>query len=701
MKRRGFLGLAAGGLTVAFALPGCSLLPVLPKRPLPSAEDAMSWLRHEQGCYTLYLPRAEMGQNVLTALKQVACEELGVAWAAVQVRLPDTRTTRRVKATVGSDSIREFALPLAQACATLRDALARGQTQGLLAAEPRTVESLRSFAGRGRHVGRSVPLEQGPAIVRGAPLYAADVRLPGMVYGRVLRAPVSPELASRAKALSEDAARAVPGFVALLRDAGLRLGGSEGVGIVARTPGALVRIEAALAVEWHVEGGFEATDVDALIDVNARLAKGGLAHRLRDDAVDAQAPWDIDLLLQVPLAAHGALEPRAAVAQWLQPEGLLRLWVGSQDIFYQRDAVARQLGLDEAQVNVQACRIGGAFGARMLCTVEMEAAVLARRLGVTVKVQWSRAQELQQGFHRPPSQHRIRARLHEGRVQQWWHAFATSHILFTNAAMPRWMQTVSSFVGDAGAARNAQLPYTVPQQRTEFDLVRLPVFTGPWRGLGAGPNAFALETAWDLLADKAGADPLAFRLAHIDDPRLAVVLRQAARLGRWGHVLPVAAGKLRARGLACGIYKGMSYAATVAEVEVDAASGEWRVLGLSCVHDCGHVINPDQVRAQCEGNLVWGLAMVLSDGLPLGHSAVAAGSFAEAPMPLLSQVPPLAVELIESTLPPTGAGETGMVCAAAAIANALAAASGCRATRLPVRASDMLAAMQIQATTRR
>lgn len=700
MKRRGFLGLAAGGLTIAIALPGCSLLPVLPRRPLPTAEDAMSWLRHEQGRYTLYLPRAEMGQNMLTALKQVACEELGVAWAAVQVRMPDTRSIRRVKATVGSDSIREFALPLAQACATLRDALALGQTQGLLAAEPRPVESLRSFAGRGRHVGRSAPLEQGPAIVCGAPLYAADVRLPGMVYGRVLRAPVSPELASRVKTLREDAARAVPGFVALLRDPGLRLGGSEGVGIVARTPGALARIEAALAIEWQVEGGFEAADVEALINVNTRLAKGALAHRLRDDAAGAQAPWDIDLLLQVPLAAHGALEPRAAVAQWSQPEGLLRLWVGSQDIFYQRDAVARQLGLDETQVSVQACRIGGAFGARMLCTVEMEAAVLARRLGGAVKVQWSRAQELQQGFHRPPSQHRIRARLHEGRVQQWWHAFATSHILFTNAAMPRWMQTVPSFVGDAGAARNAQLPYRVPQQRIEFDLARLPVFTGPWRGLGAGPNAFAVETAWDLLADKAGADPLAFRLAHIDDPRLSAVLGQAARLSRWGHVLPGAAGRLRARGLACGIYKGLSYAATVAEVEVDASSGEWRVLGLSCVHDCGHIINPDQVRAQCEGNLVWGLAMVLSDGLPVGSSAVAAASFAEAPIPRLPQVPPLAVELIDSTQAPTGAGETAMVCAAAAIANALAAATGCRVTRLPVLAGDMLAAMQAQATTR-
>ena len=316
------------------------------------------------------------------------------------------------------------------------------------------------------------------------------------------------------------------------------------------------------------------------------------------------------------------------MAQWNAAEPLLRLWVGNQDVFYQRDAVARQLDLDASQVLVQACRMGGAFGGRTICTVEMEAAVLAHHWGGAVKVQWTRPQELKYGFHRPPSHHRLRARLHNGRLQHWWHAFATSHILFTNAAMPAWMQTVSSFVGDAGSARGALIPYQVPQQRIEMDLVRLPVFTGPWRGLGAGPNSFAVETAWDMLAHTAGTDPVAFRLAHITDARLAQVLQQVASLARWGQASAAApAGWRRGRGVACGIYKAMSYVATVVDVAVDPASGAVQVLHLWCVHDCGRLINPDQVRAQCEGTLVWGVAMALTDGLPVDDTGVAGQQF--------------------------------------------------------------------------
>lgn len=684
MKRRHFLGLAGAGLTVTL-LPACSLIPVIPKRPQPSGEDAMSWVRYTQGRYTFYLPRAEMGQNVLTGLKQVACEELGVAWDQVDAVLPDTRSIRRVKATVGSDSIREFALPLAQACATLREALARGTTEGVLEAEPVPLERLRAFGPNTRHVGRAAPLEQGLAIVRGEPVYAADVRLPGMVYGRVLRAPASPELASHPRTWQEAAARGVPGFVALVQNPGLRQGRSQGLGILARTPGGLDRIEAALAIQWHVEGSLALGVVDSLIDITPHLKKAPLAHRLRDDALPEHAPWDLDVEIRVPLAAHATLEPRAAVAQWNAAEPLLRLWVGNQDVFYQRDAVARQLDLDASQVLVQACRMGGAFGGRTICTVEMEAAVLAHHWGGAVKVQWTRTQELRYGFHRPPSHHRLRARLQQGKVQHWWHAFATSHILFTNAAMPAWMQTVSSFVGDAGSARGALIPYQVPQQRIEMDLVRLPVFTGPWRGLGAGPNSFAVETAWDMLAHTAGADPVTFRLAHITDARLAQVLQKVARLADWGRA-PAAAptGWRTGRGVACGIYKAMSYVATVADVAVDPASGEVQVLHLWCVHDCGRVINPDQVRAQCEGTLVWGLAMALTDGLPVDSTGVAASSFANAPIPRWPQVPALTVELVDSALAPTGAGETGMVSAAAAIGNAIANATDFRVTSLPV-----------------
>jgi len=312
-------------------------------------------------------------------------------------------------------------------------------------------------------------------------------------------------------------------------------------------------------------------------------------------------------------------------------------------------------------------------------------------------VQWTRAQELQQGHHRPPSSHRLRARLSGGRLQHWWHAFSSSHIMFTNAAMPRWLQALADLGGDPGVARGAALPYRAQGRRCELDVLPLPVFTGPWRGLGAGPNGFAIESAIDECARRAGADPLQFRIDHAEDPRLVRLLRHGGRVLGWSAQRPGgqvdAPGRRLGRGLACGIYKGSSYVLVMAELELlpppeadRPGQPQLRMLRLSCVHDCGLVINPDAVRAQCEGNLVWGLGMVLGDELPLADSAIAASGFVDAPIPRMSQIPPLRVHLLDEGDAPSGAGETAIVAAAAAVANALRDACGLRLNRLPLQA---------------
>ncbi|MFM2398425.1 MAG: Nicotinate dehydrogenase subunit [Pseudomonadota bacterium] len=688
MKRRAFLQTAGAGLTVVFA-PGCAL-PVVPKRPAPQAQDALAWIRFDGGRYTLHVPRVEMGQNIATAFKQIACEELGIAWDRLDVRLHNTESIGRVRATVGSESVKDFAVPLAQACATLREALAAGRTQGVIKARVWRNEELALFK-RGRSfVGSRMPLEQGAQIVTGQALYAADVRRPGMLYGRVLRAAASPELVSKVSSMNEAAARAVPGFIALVRDDLLKQMNAQGIGIVARTPGALERIEAALNLQWQVEGGFEQGDIDRAIDIDARLANAGsLAKQIHRDEVRKEGKWDVDLRIDIPLAAHAPIEPRCAVAE-VNNENKLQLWVGTQDVFYQRDVMVKRLGFHESDVIVYGQRVGGAFGGKTICTVELEAAVLAKAVRAPVKVQWTRAQEFRQAFHRPPSSHRLRARLRDGKLDEWWHVFSSSHILFTNAVLPPWIQRLTNFIGDDGVARGASLAYRARSKRTEFDLVRLPVLTGPWRGLGAGPNVFAIESAIDECARVAKADPVQFRLAHIEDLRLARTLRAVAAAAGWAASKPAASpGALRGRGVACGIYKAMSYAAVVADVEVTPTTGDVNVLKLWCAHDCGMVVNPDQVRAQCEGNLVWGLGMVLTDKLPVAASQVAASTFADAPIPRMADVPPMEIILVDEGEAPTGAGETAIVAAAAAVANAIRDASGIRPTRLPILPQDM------------
>lgn len=673
LSRRG----ALAGLTVAL-FSGCAL-PVIPKRPAPNLDDALGWVRHDgDGRYTLWLPRVEMGQGILTGLKQIACAELGAGWGAVTVKIPGTRDIGRVKATVGSDSMKDYALPLAQACALLRDAVARGGFPSASDAPPAP-----RWPGVHRPDLQRPPLEQGEAIVTGRPLFVADVRRPGMVFGRVLYAPQSPESASSPRAFDEAAARAQPGFVALVRDALFEQGRARGLGIVAATPGALDRIERALAVQWQLQPG--PADWRALLDVDAHLARSPrLTHAVHDDDVPRDGAWDVDLRFDIPPAAHAAMEPRAAVAEFAA-DGSLQLWVGSQDVFYQRDVVARRLGLDDDEITVHGHRLGGAFGAKTVCTVELEAAVLARAAGRPVKVQWTRAQEFRQSFHRAPSSHRVRVRMDGGRLKHWWHGFVSAHILFTNAAMPPWLQRVSRFVGDAGVARGARLPYRAAARETRFALQRSPVLAGPWRGLGAGPNHFVIESVIDECARRAGQDPLAFRLAHVDDVRLARVLQRAAANAGWGEPASAVPGERVGRGLACGIYKEMSYAAVVADVAV-APDGAVRVLRLWCAHDCGRVVNVSQVRAQCEGNLVWGLGMVLMEGLALDERGnVAATSFADSPIPRLGDVPPMHIDLVDAGEPPTGAGETAIVAASGAIANAIRAATGVRLLSLPCR----------------
>lgn len=676
IRRRSLLGGVGAVLSVAF-LPGCASFPVIPKRPSPDARTALGWISHQAGRYLLTLPRVEMGQNIATALQQIACDELGIDPERLTVELHATHNTQRVRATVGSESVMDFALPLARACATLRQALQSGQTSGELRAVDYPREQLRSLSGQGKWVGRSPVMVQGLEIVTGQPLYASDIRLPGMVYGRVLRAPLPPEAPSRLASVDEAAARQVPGFVAIVRHPLLQMASSEGLGIVAQTPGALDRIEQALRARWSTQGQADRQAIEQAIDIDRRMAQRSRRDKyLHQDSLP-EGPWDLDLRIDIPVAAHAAIEPRVAVARTLA-DGLLEMWVGSQDVFYQRDVVCRRLGLPEDKVRVHGCRVGGAFGGKTISTVELEAAVLAHHLQMPVKVQWTRAQEFLQAFHRPPSSHRVRARLQDGRLAHWSHDFASSHVLFTGAVVPAWMQKITDVIGDDGVARGAALPYKAQARRTGFDLVRLPVHTGPWRGLGAGPNGFVIESAMDECARIAGANPVTFRLQHIEEPRLRRVLEQAVATA---PAAPgPAEGRLQGRGVACGIYKKTSYAAVVADVQVDPQTGEVQVVHMHCAHDCGKVVNPEQVRAQCEGNLVWGLGMVLVESW-----SAEVRNFGESPMARITQLPSLSVHLVDHGEPPSGAGETAIVAAGAAIANAIRAATGWRLRQLPLQ----------------
>jgi len=648
----------AAGITVFAAAPACAFnpLPALPTRDMPPAGARIAWLRlRPDGRVQLLLPRQEMGQGISIALRQIVAEEMDIELDRVETLLPDTAAIAPVKSTVGSDSMKDFAEPVARAAALLREHLQSGGTATELHDRGQPV-SLRSLWGGTRHVGRSHPTERISEIVTGAPLYAGDIRLPGLLFGLVLPEGADPQALA-------------PGLRSVALSDGRR-------GLLSDHAGPL-----------HAFAFTRPTAERPMpeMDIDAAMRRGKLEHRLRSDAVQSDGIWTLDRRYDIPFATHAQIEPRAAVAQWHGRDAAIRLevWTGTQDAFFVRETLARQFGLSADRVLVHACRIGGGFGARTIVRQELEAALLAQAAGRPVKVQWSRAAEFVEGFHRPPSSHRIRARLDaNGRIADWWHGFCSGHVIFTSAAMPRWMQAVTSFVKDPGVARGALPPYAAERMRVEFSDIRLPVDTGPWRGLGAGPNGYAIESAIDELAQLAGQDPLQFRLANLDPQhvRLKACLEKVRDLSGWG-------GGMSGRGVACGIYKESSYAAVVAEVRVEA-DGSVKVTHLWCAQDSGLVINPDQLRAQVEGNLLWGLGMVLTEKLPIEGGRVAAYTFADYPIPTMDAMPAIDIALIEPTgAAPSGAGETAMV-AVAAITNAIAAVTGRRVVSLPYRAQS-------------
>lgn len=700
-SRRRFLktfGWTSGGLIV-FAAGATTLMPTLPfpHLAMPTAGDAAAWLRlTPDGRVELLLPRSEIGQGIAVALRQIVAEETGVALDRVVAVLPRTDLVPPARPTVGSDSIKEFGPRLASAAAALGVLLAGTKlhdgtfdadriaelTRRSRLVDAASVDAARPVSFRRdvthRVVGKDHPTDAIEAIVTGSKLlFADDVTLPDMVFGAVLRGPT---LGARLVSLNDNAVRSVPGFLTIHRE------GQETY-LVAETRGALERCLSAVKPEWE-DGKVSQREIDTAIDVDAALARGGLEHVLVNAGTRAAVDqWDVDLRLDVPMAAHAPIEPHIAVAT-VTPGGQLEVWTGTQDVTFVQRTLSYEFGLPLKQITVIGCRVGGGFGGKMFSVVALDAARLARTLKRPVKVQWSGAEAFSEVFHRPPSSHRVRARLGpDGALQSWQHAICSGHVIFSDKLLGATLQPATRFIADPGVTRGAIAPYRSSNTRIEMQDVRLPVATGAWRGLGAAPNAWAIETAIDQLARRRGIDPLALRLRLVapEWPRLRRVIERVAAMSDWSSRTTTAT---RGFGFASGIYKDMSYAAAVAEVVFEG--GGMRVERIWCAHDCGAVVNPDQVRAQIEGNIAWAVGMTLVEELTVADNRLRQGDFSAYSIPRFTDVPKMQIALVDEGDAPTGAGETAIVAVPAAITNAIAGMIGSPVTRLPWRPTAAL-----------
>jgi nicotinate dehydrogenase subunit B len=644
------------------------------------------------GSITAYTGKVEEGQGTRTALSLLVADELSVSPGAVRLVMADTTISPFDLGTFGSRSMPHAAPPLRAAAAgafrlLMREASTRfclpesdlTAADGMVAGpDGAPLAGYGDLVGGGRRVERIdpdmpvTPPRQWRAAghlaravgsvdaVTGTRRYPSDLRVDGMLHGCVLHPPSYEAVLVRA---DTSAAEAMPGVMVVSED--------DFVGVVASRRHQARAALAAIVAEWREAAGPEPADLESYL--RARPVDGeGLAGPFRHDAGDVTAalaagPVRHDAHYAAAYIAHVPLEPRAALAQWDADK--LMICMGTSTPFRARRELAEALGQDESAIHIVVPDFGGGFGGKHGSVVALEAARLARAVGQPVKVQWSRQDEFETGYLRPAAFIDVAASADDDGQLTGWE--------FTNLHS-----------GSAGI----MTPYRVPSQLIRYQPADGPLARGSYRALAATANNFARESHMDELAGLVGADPVQFRLRHLDDDRLAAVLRAAAAEIGWDDTTSAVGGERTGTGIALGFEKG-GRVATAARVSI-GEDGAVRVLALVTAVDCGVIVHPDGLTNQVEGAVMMGLGPALFEQITFEGRHITNGSMTDYRVPRLADTPAeVRVILVDQPEEPSaGGGEAPIIAVAPAVANAIARACGVRLRTMPLLPSGRLPA---------
>ena len=682
------------------------------------------WLRvHRDGTISIYSGKVEIGQGILTALAQIAAEELGIAVERIRMVPADTAVSPDEGVTSGSLSIQDSGVALRRACAQARTLLLASAAarlavsirdvhvaDGAVRAGERSTSfwecaddalfdceidetaALRS-PGDYRVVGKPTQRGDLPDKIAGRPRFIQDMTLPGMLYGRIVRPPHN---FAGLISLDDSKVKSTPGLASIVREGGF-------VGVLAEREDVAISVQRAL----RLTASWREADPPPR-DVHAWLKEHAAEHRIISEKKNADARSRAATVLEAsftkPYISHASIAPSCAIARI--DDGKLVVWSHSQGIFNLRRDLALALGMREEAVIVRHAEGAGCYGHNGADDAALDAALLARAAGGRpVQVQWMRDDEFAWAPCGPAMALSLRAALDaHGDIVDWEHELwsnghssrpgrADSPALLAawHLARPHERPSAINMPLPAGAAdRNAIPIYDFPNQRVVNHYVReMPVRTSALRSLGAYANVFAIESFMDELAQAAGIDPIAFRLRHLKDPRGRAVIEAAARRAGWGRWEPAEG---RGRGLGFARYKNLgAYCAAVAEVEVGR---DVRVDRLILAVDVGLVINPDGVINQIEGGAIQSTSWTLKEQVKFGARGIASLGWEDYPILKFSEVPAVEVELLNHPeLPAVGAGEAAQGPTAAAIANAVAHALGFRVRDLPLTHERIAAAI--------
>ncbi|MCC6556839.1 MAG: xanthine dehydrogenase family protein molybdopterin-binding subunit [Polyangiaceae bacterium] len=666
-----------------------------------------AWVRVGiDGAVTVVIDKAELGQGVETSLAMLVAEELDADWTTVRTEFAPASPVYAnalygIQVTAGSTSVRAGFMLLRAAGAAARQMLiaAAADQWGVDPSTCRTESGEVIHDPSGQRLGygalaeaaAALPVPQDPPLkdpsqfaligtspprlddaakLTGRAVFGIDVKLPGMLTAVIVRPPV---FGASLVSFDASAAMAVAGVHGVhVVDAG--------VAVVADHYWAARKGAAALSAQWSWSP-CDAVDEEEILAEAAALAAGpgAVAASVGDaEAALGSAAHTIEAIYTAPYQAQATMEPMNSTAD-VRPDGC-DVWTPTQ---YQEGALAvteQITGLPASSINIHTTYAGGGFGRRSEFDFVAEAVAVSKAAGAPVKVIWSRQDDIRHTFFRPLSYHALRAGLGgDGKPIAWTHRIVCQSIM--SRALPQW---VVGGIDPASVEGAVDQLYDIPNLHVDSHILEAPVPVGWWRCVGYSFNSFVLESFIDELAALAGEDPFEYRRDLLSGaPRLKAVLELAAANAGWGTPL----GPRKGRGIAAVAGYG-SFLAQVAEVTVKPG-GVVKLDRVVCVIDCGQVVDPDTVRAQMVGGIVFGVTATLKSKITIQQGKALESNFHNFKLLGAHEMPAVDVIVVPSSAPPGGVGQVGTTAIPAAIANAVFAATGKRVRKLPIRPCDL------------
>lgn len=639
------------------------------------------------GSITVMTGKVEAGQGARAELTQAAAEELRVPVSAVQLVMADTALVPDDGMTAGSGSTPRTVPAVRQGCAAARELLidfaakkwgvdrntipvhggkadwqeektlsyadlAKSEEDAKALNQAIPSEVALTFVKEWKVLGRPVARPNGGDIVTGAHKYPSDVIRPGMLYGKVLRAPSYGMeklslVSARLTEIDLGPARAMQDVVTVRSD--------QFVGVAAPTTHQAEQALAAISktAKWEKTAHPSSKELPDYLKQHSSSEE-------RKSPYSEQMTAAKQALRQtyfVPYVQHAPLEPRAAVAEWA--DGKLTVWTGTQGPFGYRNELADAFHLPQESVHVIVPDFGAAFGGKHRGETAVEAAKLAQAAGKPVSLRWTREEEFTWAYFRPAAVIEAEASLDENGKMTSWH-----------------------FVNINAGGSGVDTPYRTGKNHSRSIGSSKPLREGSYRALASTGSNFARESFMDELAAAAGMDPLEFRLAHLENGRLRAVLESAAERFDWKNQMKKKSSSVGV-GLACGTEKG-SYVAACAEVEIK--DKQIKVRRVAQTFECGKILNPDNLLKQVHGAIIMGLGPALREEMQFENGQILNANFRKYQVPRFDDVPELDVHLLDRPdLASAGAGETPIIAIAPAIANAVFQATGVRIRTLPIR----------------